>query len=183
MNKVDNKTRIKVLLYSTQRTGIEDLVSWLDTTDFFEAPASSKPEYHGCMKGGLAQHSLNVYDAFEQKAKQFELDVSPQERIIASLCHDLCKVNFYKPNVLKKGKLSDAKPYVIEDSFPFGHGEKSVYFASKKIELTQKEILLIRWHMGPFDPQWEMYEKKIAELCPAIHAFHNADYEASKYLD
>ncbi|MBW3017398.1 HD domain-containing protein [Candidatus Woesearchaeota archaeon] len=181
MGKVDNKTRFKVLLHATQRKGIEELVSWLDTTDFFTAPASTRLDYHGCRKGGLLQHSLNVYDLFEQKAEQFDLGLPRHERTIASLLHDLCKVNVYKPNMLKKG-ASKSKPYVSHDEFPFGHGEKSAYLAEKFIELTKNEALLIRWHMGPYDPQWEAYEKKVTEQCPAICAFHFADNEAAKYM-
>jgi hypothetical protein len=37
--------------------------------------------------------------------------------------------------------------------------------------------------MGGFDPQWENYEHKVAEACPAIYAFQAADLEASKYMD
>jgi hypothetical protein len=95
----------------------------------------------------------------------------------------MCKINTYKPNVLKSGKLSGAKPYVVQDDLPFGHGEKSAYLASQHIDLTTNEALLIRWHMGPFDSEWENYENKVGNACPAIYAFHNADQEASKYLD
>ena len=47
------------LLRSTEREGIEDLIEWLETTDFFEAPASTKG--HGSFIGGLLLHSINVY--------------------------------------------------------------------------------------------------------------------------
>ena len=63
-----NKTEFINLLRSTGRENIENLILWLDTkSDFFTAPSSSK--YHGCIEGGLCQHSLNVY-----KAAQAELE-------------------------------------------------------------------------------------------------------------
>ena len=180
----ENKRGICQLLRSTARTGIDGLIDWLDSgADFFIAPASSIPGRHGCYEGGLAQHSLNVYGLFLEKAGQYGLGLEDDEIIISSLLHDLCKAGFYRQNILKNGRVSEAKPYTVEDCFPFGHGEKSVYLASKYIELTKNEALLIRWHMGPFDSQWEFYGDKVIRECPAVVAFHSADYEASVYLD
>ncbi len=180
----ENQAGICQLLRETEREGIEDLIGWMeDETDFFTAPASSKPERHGCHEGGLANHSANVYAVFEQKARQYGLGLTDDEIVIASLLHDLCKANFYTPNTLKNGKISEAKPYAIEDAFPMGHGEKSAYLASKYIPLTNNEALLIRWHMGPFEKEWEFYGDKVKKACPAIVAFHHADHEASTYLD
>lgn len=36
-------------------------------------------------------------------------------------------------------------------SFPAGHGEKSVILILQFMNLTQEEILAIRWHMGQYD--------------------------------
>ena len=180
----ETQTGICQLLSETKREGIDELVNWLEKeTDYFTAPASSRPDYHGCHDGGLAEHSTNVYMLFFQKANQFNLELEDDEIVIASLLHDVCKVNTYKPNILKSGKLSEAKPYVIKDSLPIGHGEKSIYLITQYIDLTKNETLLIRWHMGPFDESWENYEHKVGKACPAIYAFHNADQEASKYVD
>ena len=37
----------------------DELIKMLEETDFFEAPASGK--YHNAYKGGLCEHSLNVW--------------------------------------------------------------------------------------------------------------------------
>ena len=42
-----------------KRDGIEKVLAWLESTDFFTAPAST--QYHLCVEGGLCQHSLNVF--------------------------------------------------------------------------------------------------------------------------
>lgn len=42
-----------------KRDGLDKLLAWLESTDFFTAPASTK--YHLCVEGGLCQHSLNVF--------------------------------------------------------------------------------------------------------------------------
>lgn len=53
------------------RQGIEKLNDWLQNTDFFTAPASTR--FHGAYPGGLVEHSINVamhlfdlYDRFPQ---------------------------------------------------------------------------------------------------------------------
>lgn len=48
----------KVVETYIKRDGINDLMDWLGSTDFFEAPASTR--FHGSYEGGLCQHSLNV---------------------------------------------------------------------------------------------------------------------------
>lgn len=55
-----NKERFIELLRSTKREGIEKLIDFLEKTDFFTAPASTR--FHMSCEGGLLQHSLNVYD-------------------------------------------------------------------------------------------------------------------------
>jgi hypothetical protein len=181
--KKDQKKIIVDLLHSTGREGIDDLVRWLEKTDFFTAPASSSPSKHGCKEGGLVEHCLNVYTAFESKRKLYDLGIKDDESIIASVCHDFCKIDLYKPNVMKGGKISEAKPYVRDDRFPFGHGEKSVVLASKHIDLTDNEQLMIRWHMGTYDEEFEKNRNYFEPVCPAIYAFHFADHEATLYLD
>lgn len=56
------KDRFIELLKSTKREGIEDLIRFLEKSDFFTAPSSTR--FHGAFKGGLLLHSLNVYENF-----------------------------------------------------------------------------------------------------------------------
>lgn len=66
-----NKSRIISLFEETGRPGIDDLVEWLIATDFFQAPASTRLDYHGCHEGGLAQHSLNVSTTHLRKRQNY----------------------------------------------------------------------------------------------------------------
>ena len=66
---------------------------------------------------------------------------------IVSLLHDVCKVDLYKPQL---GKEKIAYEYNTK-SFPAGHGEKSIFIIQRFMNLTDEEILAIRWHMGAFD--------------------------------
>ena len=53
------KEKFIELLKSTNRLGIEDLISFLEKTDFFTAPASTR--FHGSFEGGLVEHSLRNF--------------------------------------------------------------------------------------------------------------------------
>lgn len=82
------------------REGADKLLEWLEKSDFFTAPASTK--YHLAKQGGLLQHSLNVRDRLEYLCheetkfnKEFTMP-SFESIAICGLLHDLCKVNLYK---------------------------------------------------------------------------------------
>ena len=60
INLAKNKEEFESLVRKyIKRDGVEKLLAWLDSTDFYSAPASTK--YHLCVEGGLCQHSLNVF--------------------------------------------------------------------------------------------------------------------------
>lgn len=40
------------------RPGIDEMMAWLETTDFYDAPASTR--FHGSQAGGLCAHSITV---------------------------------------------------------------------------------------------------------------------------
>lgn len=147
------KDEFCTLLRSTQRQGVEDMIAYLENeTDFFTAPASTNK--HGAIYGGLLYHSLEVYKLLENFTKPLKSTVSDATRIICGLLHDVCKVNMYvvrTRNVKTDGRWEEVESFAIEDSYPFGHGEKSVYLIMKHMPLTDEEALAIRWHMGGFD--------------------------------
>src|SRR3989344_431989 len=173
--------RIRRLLLSTQRKGITDFVSWLEKSDFFIAPASTR--FHCCKPGGLAEHSLNVYKLLREKNRRFRLGLKEESIIISSLLHDLCKIDCYSENILKNGERSETKLYNFDDELPLGHGSKSVYLASQFIRLSTTEALLIRWHMGGFDYEYKMNADFVRKLAPQITAMQCSDMEARAYLD
>lgn len=130
------------------RPGAKDLLAWIESNGFHEAPASKG--HHGARPGGLAEHSINVFrrllwlNAEEEKRRQ-----SPQYDLetlaVCGLLHDLCKIDAYED-------VGEAQHiYRLTKSFPAGHGEKSVILILQFMNLTQEEILAIRWHMGQYD--------------------------------
>lgn len=50
---------IELYQHFITRPGADKLLSWLETTDFFEAPASTR--FHLARPGGLVEHSIHVY--------------------------------------------------------------------------------------------------------------------------
>lgn len=142
----------KNLLLSTKRPGIEELVDWLDNSDFKVAPASTR--YHGNYEGGLLEHSLTVYkEAIRQKDLIKLFNVPEDTLIITALLHDICKVNFYTQemrNVKENGAWIQKPFYKVDDLFPIGHAEKSVIITQQFIKLNEVEIAMIRNHMGAF---------------------------------
>ena len=67
------KNRIIELLKSTDRERIDKVIDYLELkSDYFIAPASTA--FHGNYPGGLAEHSLNVYNvAIRVKAAMVEM--------------------------------------------------------------------------------------------------------------
>ncbi len=174
-----------------ERDGAEELLNFLERSDFFEAPASTKN--HSAYKGGLCQHSINVYHRFV-KLLQMEYGedytevISNESVAIIALLHDLCKVNFYAmdtKNVKRDGQWVQEPYYRIEDSLPYGHGEKSVYMISGFMRLTREEAMAINWHMGGFDPRIREGSVRLTDVYyryPIAFIFHIADNMAT-YLD
>ena len=176
------------LLRSTKRDGIEDLINFIEKTDFFTAPASTR--FHGDYEGGLLEHSMKVYDIFKHKAKNnvMGMEWSDDTLIIMALLHDICKVNFYKVDYRnaknERGEWEKVPYYTVDDTIPYGHGEKSVMMITEYIKLTPEEKYAIRWHMGFTEPK-EQYNTigSAFKRYPIALLLHEADLEATYFYD
>lgn len=179
------------MLRRTKREGIEDLIAYLEGSDFFEAPAST--QFHGSYPGGLLEHSLNVYNClvFEYenlKDSEFNLPEIPEDSlIITALLHDLCKVNCYVESTRnvkneKTGQWEKVPYYKREPRMPMGHGGKSVFIAQQFIKLHPFEAQAIFWHMGAWDISDYMTKNELSQsfemnlLCLLLHT---ADMKAT----
>ena len=147
-----NKERFLELCSKVKREGIEDLVKWLEASDFFYAPASTR--FHGSYAGGLLEHSLNVYDELVRLLTAYpEVQSSEETAIIITLFHDLCKVNMYGVEKRNRkdanGRWESYDAYTSDEKFHYGgHGSKSVYLIQKFMPLTEEEAVSINCHMG-----------------------------------
>jgi len=176
------------LLKSIQREGIDDLINFIESTDFFKAPASTK--FHGNVEGGLLKHSLKVYELLKEKLKNAPIEMSiPEDTVkIVALLHDICKANFYKVDYRNAknelGVWEKVPYYTVEDTIPYGHGEKSVMMITEYIKLTAEEKYAIRWHMGLSEPK-EVYGTLATAFAkyPLIIMLFEADLEATYLFD
>jgi len=145
------------ILKTVKREGIEELIKFLENTDFFTAPASTR--FHGDYAGGLVEHSMKVYEILVEKVKNasIKLDVSEDTLKIVALLHDICKANFYKVDYRNAknalGVWEKVPYYTVDDTIPYGHGEKSVMMITEYMKLTSEEKYAIRWHMGFTEPK------------------------------
>ena len=178
---------LKICNSEIKREGITDLLNWIEHSDFFIAPASSK--YHGAYAGGLVQHSLNVYQCLKRMVSNYpELKISNETIALCALFHDLCKVNFYKigtRNVKDEetGQWYKKEIYEVDEKFPIGHGEKSCIIIQWFLKgLSVDELIAIRFHMGGFDVSvkgGDFSMSKAYEMCPLAPMLHLADMEAT----
>ena len=166
------------------REGADRLLEWLQTPDFFTAPASTR--YHCACPAGLVMHSINVYEVMMEKHFDPETD-SAESFALCALLHDVCKAQFYKVssrNVKNErtGQWEKVPYYVIEDAFPYGHGEKSVFLIERFVRLKPAEATAIRWHMGGFDDAARGGNFSISvayDKYPIAVKLHLADLEAT----
>lgn len=142
--------RFKDYFRLIERPGAADLLQWIESNSFFEAPASKR--HHGAKPGGLAEHSINVFRRLlwlnKREEKRTNIALYNLETLtVCGLLHDLCKIDAYRQTEGQQGKPE----YQLTRNFPAGHGEKSVILILQFMHLTKDEILAIRWHMGQYD--------------------------------
>jgi hypothetical protein len=173
-------------------------ITFLKGTDFYSAPSSAS--FHSNYEGGLLDHSLLVYAA-ACKLKNVYLELKPElaswlddnSIIISTLLHDVCKTEFYKPKQKWKKDENDQwvsyNSFEISDSFPIGHGEKSVIMLlAIGLKLTPEEMIAIRFHMGSWDGALLTNDVKYSyqsamNECPLLPLIQTADNTSSLLLE
>lgn len=170
------------------------LLQYLEAAGFYEAPASKG--HHGAYKGALFDHSLQVaYELINLTDKlglKWERKESPA---IVGMLHDLCKIDAYilvnDEEIVETQTLGGEKnkvPIVTGQHYEWnrqqlldGHGEKSCILALRYIDLTDEELMCIRYHMGAFEGEkkWEKYSAAVAKY-PNVLYTHTADMIASQ---
>ncbi len=182
----------KIYTENVKREGADKLLEYIRKSDFYTAPASSK--YHGNYEGGLLEHSINVYNRLikilkDEYGENYTEKYSNETLAIVALLHDLCKVHYYKTeyrNVKnERGEWVKAPYFAVNNAFPFGHGEKSVFMINTFMRLSSEEAMAINWHMGGFDDRVRSNPNSMGEsfkIYPLCLFLHLADLTAT-YID
>lgn len=188
--------RIKDLLLSTKRQGMEKLIACMEENGFFTAPCSTS--HHLSKEGGLAEHHLNVLDAAIILRNSLGIvdGIDDASIIICSLLHDIGKMGQfgkpnYVPNMLKgratkanpnpEPRQSEAKPFKSNpELLHVDHEVRALAIISKFIDLTEEEQLAILWHNGLYGPF--KYEIQGQET-PLYMIIHFADMWASRVME
>ena len=200
MNIENNIAHFEAELAKVQRPGMDKLLEYIQKSDFYKAPASTK--YHLACPGGLLQHSLNVLDAlrgllswrsdgnWEYRAAGKVVDTIPDDSVIMmALLHDICKTHFYGTSTRNvkndtTGRWEKVPFYTVNDMMPLGHGPKSAMIIKQYTTLTSQELYAIWHHMG-MNGNYENDNAvgKSIEMYPAVLALQTADMMASRFME
>ena len=131
---------------------IENETSWLNS------PASTK--YHLCSEGGLLEHSVNVAKTMLKIRAAIAPDVSVESCVIVALLHDLGKVGMPgNPQYLVNEPSEKQQKYGYKPDAPYRFNKeltylsvpvRSLYLASKHIDLSEDEVQAIIYHDGQY---------------------------------
>ena len=197
--ELDNKKFVVDRLMATGRTGMDDLVDYMEDLGFFEAPCSGGN--HLSCKYGLVHHTRHVMELAEKLGVTLWGDEKYNEMhnsvMIAAALHDLGKCGqfgkqYYVVNMIKDGKptktapeqkykQSETKPYEInKDLLHVDHCIRSVIQATLCIDLTEEEQNAILYHDGLYGAL--KYEVSGHET-PLQMIIHWADMWASRVVE
>jgi len=181
------KEEVVRLLSSVKRKGMKHFIDSLDELGYFSAPASS--QHHLSYDGGLAEHSLNVYNHMISIAEALDyesLGITKDSIIMSGLLHDFGKAKFngkeeYIDNILKSGKRSDAKPYMKnKERPPIAHEVTGLLSLAKYIDITDEEATAMLYHNGAYTPIWREVQNKEQPLQLLLHY---ADLWVSRFVE
>ena len=161
--------------------------AWLEGTDFFSAPASTK--YHGAYGGGLFDHSMNVAKVLlwmtnDKAICTWQRTESP---VFIGILHDVTKIGRYTLSQDMNPNTGEMEPIYLynkdkKSESPI-HGEDSVLIVSQHALMTPEERNCIRFHMGAYETEdWKQYDIAIKHY-PNVLWTHTADMIASKLME
>jgi len=142
-----------------RRSQFDRLISFMENeTAWLTAPASTK--FHLCKESGLLEHCVNVAESMLKIREALAPNISVESCVIVSLVHDLGKVGMPgNPQYLineptDKQQQSGYKPdppYRFNKNLTYlSVPVRSLYLASKHIDLTEQEVQAIVYHDGQY---------------------------------
>lgn len=143
----------------------DSLKSFLNNTDFWQAPASTR--FHGNFKGGLALHTLMVIkqslafakpvlENFFTSPEGNKYSINAKDIFLAACCHDFCKTGFYGVEYRNTKDITGnwvKQPFykTKSENRNLGHGNESVLMMIQAIpSLISNRMVIeaVSRHMG-----------------------------------
>lgn len=198
---VVKQTVLQMINYIVKdKSEAQSLINWIDSTDFWVAPASTR--FHGNFKSGLVLHTLKVihqslifaetilnnYFDSEEGEKYF---ITAEDIFIAALCHDFCKTDFYGIEYRNtkdiNGNWVKTPCYKTKnDNRNLGHGNESVLMLLESMPsyINKRHVLeAISRHMGFSDlSESESYNYNNFLQNPLVILLQLADETASQWF-
>lgn len=177
------------------------LKDWLDKTDFWTAPASTK--FHGDFKCGLSLHTLLVIKQSLLFAKPIlenfftcpfstKYNIEAKDIFVSALCHDFCKTNFYTVEYRNTKDITGnwiKQPFYKSksDNRNLGHGNESVLMMLESFPsmINRRHVLeAISMHMGFSDlsPSLQFNYSNFIQN-PLVILLQLADQTASQWFN
>ncbi len=192
------KEEIIRLLLLTGRPGMDKLIKWMEQNGFFTAPCST--QHHLCKEGGLAEHSMNVYETAKtlfSTLRMVPAELEYESIILVSLLHDIGKCGqfgkpYYIENWVKEGRATKSNPepqLVRSTKKPFlsnaelynvPHEIRSLSIIDRFVDLTEDEQFAILYHNGLYGSL--KYELQGNET-PLYLILHTADMWCSRIIE
>lgn len=177
------------------------LKDWLDTSDFWTAPASTR--FHGNFKGGLSLHTLlvtkqalvfakPVLENFFTSPGADKYTITAKDIFISTLAHDFCKTNFYGVEYRNTKDINGnwiKQPFykTKNDNRNLGHGNESVLMLLQIIPSyinNRMVIEAISRHMGFSDlSESEKYNYSNFMQNPLVVLIQLADETAAQWFN
>lgn len=158
---------------------VNKLFNYLDTTDFFDAPASTR--FHHSYKHGLVDHCLEIYDFMIKLSVPMNgVDINREDAFLLAFGHDMAKINFYKTATKYtkvNGKWIEYEGFeMTEDPNSFTHEPDSIYRLVKLIpDVDIKIVQAINYHHGAFnEPNKNLFSSN-CKINPYTLLLHTAD--------
>lgn len=158
-NYIEERYNVLKAFVVDREAQFDKLIAFTENeTTCLTSPASTK--YHLCEEGGLLEHSVNVAESMLKIRKVLAPEISEESCVIVSLLHDLGKVGMPgNPQYLINEPTEKQQKYGYKPDAPYRFNKdltylsvpiRSLYLASKHIELTEQEVQAIVYHDGEY---------------------------------
>lgn len=162
------------------------LTGLMNSEGFWEAPASTKEEYHGAWPGGLADHTLSLVRHMAAMDEAWECGLDPGQMVLVGILHDIAKAGvdgkpYYLAQESKWHQDKLGQKYKYNDSLPaMGQNTMSLYLAQKHgIILSTDEYQAIMGQDGLFSNEGKSVWESRRKPCKLAFVLHFSDWYTS----